>query len=89
MPRAGDLEKSPDFYTRIMGMKPLRGRDYPERAFTLTFVGYADESETAVLELRYDRGTKRYDPDNAGGITVTAFVEDPDGCKIELPADDR
>lgn len=101
-------------------MKLLRMHDYPEHKFTLAFVGYAAESETEVLELTYNWGTKQYNPGNAyghiaigvndvyitcerihaaggniirnagpmqGGTTVIAFVEDPDGYKIELLAD--
>ena len=120
MLRVGDLEKSLHFYTDIMGMKLLRKEDYPEYEFTLAFVGYADESETAVLELTHNWGTDSYDLGNAyghvaigvedvykacdkikemggtvireagpmqGGDTVIAFVEDPDGYKVELLED--
>ena len=46
MMRVGDLERSIDFYTQVLGMKLLRRRDYPEGSFTLAFVGYGDESST-------------------------------------------
>lgn len=117
MLRVGNLERSLHFYTQILGMKLLRKQDFPEGRFTLAFVGYADESEQAVLELTHNWDTERYDLgtgyghiaigvddvyrtcDNirvAGGTivrepgpmkhgtTVLAFVEDPDGYKIEL-----
>ncbi|MBL1142925.1 MAG: lactoylglutathione lyase [Proteobacteria bacterium] len=120
MLRVGDLEKSLHFYTDIMGMKLLRKEDYPEYEFTLAFVGYGDESETAVLELTHNWDTGSYDLGNAyghvaigvddvyktcekikemggtivreagpmqGGDTVIAFVEDPDGYKVELLED--
>jgi len=51
MIRVGGLEKSIDFYTRIMGMRLLRRKDYPGGRFTLAFVGYGDEADTAVIEL--------------------------------------
>lgn len=117
MLRVGNLERSLHFYTQILGMKLLRKQDFPEGRFTLAFVGYADESEQAVLELTHNWDSERYDLgtgyghiaigvddvyrtcDNirvAGGTivrepgpmkhgtTVLAFVEDPDGYKIEL-----
>ena len=117
MLRVGDLERSIDFYTNVLGMQLLRRTDRPDQRYTLAFVGYGDERTNAVLELTYNYGVTRYDigsgyghvaiavPDAAaacaavrakggnvardagpvkGGTTVIAFVQDPDGYKIEL-----
>ena len=117
MLRVGNLEKSIDFYSTVLGMKVLRRKDYPEGKFTLAFVGYQDESDATVLELTHNWDTKKYDlgagfghiaievndaykacemvkkrggkvTREAGpmkhGVTVIAFVEDPDGYKIEF-----
>jgi lactoylglutathione lyase len=117
MIRVGDLQRSIDFYTRIMGMSLIRTTDRPDQKYSLAFVGYGDESAGAVLELTYNYGVDRYDigggfghiaiavPDAAaacerirasggtvtreagpvkGGNSVIAFVQDPDGYKIEL-----
>jgi lactoylglutathione lyase len=117
MLRVGDLERSLAFYTGPLGMKLLRRRDFPGGRFTLAFVGYGDESETAVLELTHNWDTKSYEigtgyghialgvPDIYAtcaalrergvkitrepgpmqhGTTVIAFIEDPDGYKVEL-----
>ncbi|SDX88657.1 lactoylglutathione lyase [Nitrosomonas sp. Nm33] len=117
MLRVGNLEKSIHFYTKILGMKVLRQKEYPDGKFTLVFVGYQNESENAVLELTYNWGVEKYDlgtafghiaieVDNAyemcekvknlggkvtreagpmkHGSTVIAFIEDPDGYKIEF-----
>jgi lactoylglutathione lyase len=117
MIRVGDLKRSLDFYTQVLGMKLLRQADYPGGRFTNAFVGYDDESRTAVLELTHNWDTASYDlgtgyghvaievddayraceevkrrggkiTREAGpmkhGKTVIAFVEDPDGYKIEL-----
>ncbi|MBA3024172.1 MAG: VOC family protein, partial [Gammaproteobacteria bacterium] len=51
MIRSGDLARSIDFYTKVMGMTLLRQHDYPEGKFTLAFLGYGKESEQAVIEL--------------------------------------
>lgn len=61
MIRVSDLEKSLDFYTNVLDMKILRQQDYPAGEFTLAFVGYGEESETAVLELTYNWGDHQYD----------------------------
>jgi len=117
MLRVGDLDRSIDFYTNVLGMKLLRRNDYPDGKFTLAFLGYEDESKGAVLELTYNWGVDRYEigtgyghvavaVDDAAracalvkerggrvtreagpmkhGKTVIAFVEDPDGYKIEF-----
>ena len=61
MLRVGDLDRSLEFYTELLGMKLLRRDDYPEGRFTLAFVGYTDESEGAVIELTHNWDTKTYD----------------------------
>jgi len=133
MLRVGNLEKSLDFYTQVLGMQLLRRKEYPEGKFTLAFIGYQNEADGAVLELTYNWDTSFYDLGNAfghiaievenayqacenvkklgGKVTreagpmkhyvdyvgswgplilghahpeVIAFVEDPDGYKIEF-----
>ncbi len=117
MLRVGHLERSIEFYTDVLGMTLLRQQDYPDGKFTLAFVGYGEESDTAVIELTYNWGTDSYDLGNGDGhialgvdniyttcdelkrrggkvtrepgpmqhgATVIAFVEDPDGYKVEL-----
>jgi lactoylglutathione lyase len=117
MLRVGDLQRAIRFYTEGLGMRLLRSTDRPEQKYSLAFVGYDDESRSAVLELTYNYGVERYDLGSAyghvavgvadvkqacerarryggkvtrepgpvkGGTTVIAFVEDPDGYKIEF-----
>jgi len=67
MLRVGDLQRSIDFYTNVLGMRLLRQKDYPEGEFTLAFVGYGDEKDEAVIELTYNWGTERYDLGNGFG----------------------
>ena len=61
MIRTGDLDRSIDFYSKVMGMKLLRRHDYPDGKFTLAFLGYGDESEQSALELTYNWGVECYD----------------------------
>lgn len=118
MIRVLNLESSVDFYTRHLGMRLLRRRDYPEGRFTLVFVGYGEEDDHTVLELThnwdqtepYEIGTgfghlalgvqdiyatceslrsegvriTREPGPMKHGKTLIAFIEDPDGYKIEL-----
>ncbi|MBF0785100.1 lactoylglutathione lyase [Muribacter muris] len=117
MLRVGNLERAVQFYTEVLGMKLLRTSENPEYKYTLAFLGYADESESAVIELTYNWGVESYELGTAyghialgvndiyatveavrqaggkvtrepgpvlGGKTVIAFVEDPDGYKIEF-----
>ena len=61
MLRVGDLQRSIDFYTNVLGMKLLRQKDYPEGKFTLAFVGYQPEAEGAVIELTHNWDTDKYE----------------------------
>jgi lactoylglutathione lyase len=117
MLRVGDLQRSIDFYTKVLGMRLLRTTERPEQKYSLAFVGYGTNPDHAELELTYNHGVSSYDLGNAyghialgvpdvaaacekirasggtitreagpvkGGTTVIAFVQDPDGYKIEL-----
>lgn len=118
MIRVRDLDRSLDFYTRLLGMRMLRKKDFPTGDFTLAFVGYGDESSNTVIELTHNWGQEEpYELGNGFGHlaiavpdiyaacerlgkegvsiprppgpmkhggSVIAFIEDPDGYKIEL-----
>ena len=117
MIRVGNLQRSIDFYTEVLGMKLIRTSDHPDGEFTLAFVGYGNELDNTVLELTYNYGKTDYEMGNAyghvaievddacktceqvkkkggkvvreagpmkHGTLVLAFIEDPDGYKIEF-----
>jgi lactoylglutathione lyase len=67
MLRVGDMQRSIDFYTNVLGMKLLRQQDYPDGEFTLAFVGYGNEYDNTVLELTYNYGQSKYEIGNAYG----------------------
>lgn len=67
MLRVGNLERAIKFYTEVLGMKLLRQRDYPDGKFTLAFVGYGDEADTAVIEFTYNWGVDSYEIGTAYG----------------------
>ncbi len=75
MLRVGNLQRSIEFYTQVMGMTLLRQKDYPKGEFTLAFLGYGDEANHTVLELTYNWGVSEYDMGNAYGHIA---IEVPD-----------
>lgn len=118
MLRVGNLERSIQFYTDVMGMQLLRRSENPDYKYSLAFLGFdGGNPHQAEIELTWNWDTDHYEmgtayghialgvPDAAaacerirnaggkvtreagpvkGGRTVIAFVEDPDGYKIEL-----
>ena len=83
MLRVGNLEQSIEFYTRVLGMKLLRQKDYPDGKFTLAFVGYGDESDHTVIELTHNWGTQSYDL-GAGYGHIAIEVDDVYAAVEEL-----
>jgi lactoylglutathione lyase len=81
MLRVGDLQRSIDFYTRVLGMKLLRSTDRPEQKYTLAFVGYGDEREHAVLELTYNYGVDKYQLGDAFGHIAIAVPDAAAACE--------
>lgn len=81
MLRVGNLEKSIQFYTEVMGMKLLRTSENPEYKYSLAFVGYADESESAAIELTYNWGTTEYDLGTAFGHIALGFDDIYKACE--------
>ncbi|MBE0362444.1 lactoylglutathione lyase [Pseudoalteromonas ulvae UL12] len=81
MLRVADLEKSIAFYTQVLGMKEIRRAENPEYRYTLAFVGYADESEQAVIELTHNWDTDSYDLGNAYGHIALEFDDIYTACE--------
>ena len=118
MIRVGDMQRSVDFYTQLLGMRLLREVDRPDQKYKLAYLGYEGGNPAqAELELTYNYGVSHYEMGGAfghiaigvedchkacdiirgqdgkitrepgpvmGGTTIIAFVEDPDGYKVEL-----
>ena len=80
MLRVGNLDRSISFYTEVLGMKLLRRSDFPEGKFTLAFVGYGEESETAVIELTHNWDVERYELGNAFGHIAIAVDDAYQAC---------
>jgi len=67
MLRVGDMQRSINFYTQVMGMRVLRTLEQAKENYRLTFLGFGDESDSCVLELTYNDGTSQYTMGNAYG----------------------
>ena len=67
MLRVGDLQRSIDFYTQVMGMQLLRTTQRPEQKYDLAFLGYGRNPEHAEIELTYNYGVERYELGSAYG----------------------
>jgi lactoylglutathione lyase len=81
MLRVGDLQKSIDFYTKIMGMSVIRTTDRPDQKYSLAFVGYGDENAHAVLELTYNYGVSQYDLGAAFGHIAIEVLDAAASCQ--------
>lgn len=75
MLRVGDLQRSIDFYTQVLGMTLLRTTHRPAQGYDLAFLGYGSNPEHAELELTYNHGVTRYEPGTAYGH-IAIGVED-------------
>ena len=80
MIRVGNLQRSIDYYTGVMGMELLRTSDRPEQKYKLAFVGYGDESKGAVLELTYNYGVEKYDIGAGFGHIAIAVPDAAAAC---------
>jgi lactoylglutathione lyase len=67
MLRVGDLQRSIDFYTQVIGMQLLRKSENTENQYTLAFMGFGSNPEHAELELTYNWGVTEYDIGTAYG----------------------
>ena len=67
MLRVGNLQRSIDFYTQVLGMQLLRTTQRPEQKYDLAFVGYGRNPEHAEIELTYNYGVEDYELGSAFG----------------------
>ena len=67
MLRVGNLQRSINFYTNVMGMTLLRQSENPTQNYSLAFLGYGRNPEHAELELTYNHGVDSYDMGTAYG----------------------
>ncbi|WP_394781732.1 lactoylglutathione lyase [Undibacterium sp.] len=81
MLRVGNLQRSIDFYTKVLGMKLLRTSDNPEYKYTLAFVGYGNNPDHAELELTYNYGVEQYEMGTSYGHIAISVEDAYDACE--------
>jgi lactoylglutathione lyase len=89
MLRVGNLQRSIDFYTQVMGMKLLRTTQRPEQKYDLAFVGYGNNPEHAEVELTYNYGVDHYELGTAFGHLAIGMTDVAGFCanvRDKLPA---
>ena len=80
MLRVGNLQRSIDFYTKVLGMSLLRTSENAEYKYTLAFVGYGKNPDHAELELTYNHGVDSYEMGTAYGHIAIAVPDAADAC---------
>ena len=81
MVRVGNLQRSIDFYTNVLGMQLLRTSDNPANHYSLAFVGYGNNPEHAEIELTYNYGVESYDPGTAFGHIALGVTDVRAACE--------
>ncbi|MCE1250117.1 MAG: lactoylglutathione lyase [Comamonadaceae bacterium] len=68
MLRVGNLQRSIDFYTQVLGMQLLRRSENPEYRYTLAFLGFdGGNPQQAEIELTHNWDTEQYELGTAYG----------------------
>jgi lactoylglutathione lyase len=81
MLRVGDLQRSIDFYTQVMGMQLLRKTENPDYKYTLAFVGFGKNPEHAEIELTYNWGVDSYEIGTAFGHLALGVPDVHGACE--------
>ena len=83
MLRVGDLQRSIDFYTRVLGMNLLRTSDRPEQKYTLAFIGFGkgNADGNAEIELTYNYGVASYELGTAYGHIALGVSDVASTCE--------
>jgi lactoylglutathione lyase len=82
MLRVVDLDKTIQFYKKVLGMQEIKRKDYPAGKFTLVFLGYGSEEEASLIELTYNWEVEHYDIGTAFGHIAIAVKDIYQVCKV-------
>ena len=82
MLRVGNLQRSIDFYTQVLGMQLLRQSENPDYKYSLAFLGFEGVNPgQAEIELTYNWGTETYDMGTAYGHIAIAVADAKAACE--------
>lgn len=88
MLRVTNMQQSVKFYTQVLGMRVLRTLHQASDNYTLTFLGFEEESDSCVLELTHNDGVTSYNLGTAYGhlaisvdncVTACATIKEKGG----------
>lgn len=81
MLRVGNLQRSIDFYTQVLGMQLLRTSDNPEHQYSLAFLGFEGGNPgQAEIELTHNWGVTHYDHGTAYGHIALGVPDASAAC---------
>jgi lactoylglutathione lyase len=83
MLRVGNMTRSIDFYTKVLGMNLLRTTERPEQKYSLAFVGFGNGNTDgqSEIELTYNHGVDSYDLGNAYGHIAISVPDAYAACE--------
>jgi lactoylglutathione lyase len=89
MLRVSNLDRSIAFYVGLLGMTLFRKEEYPEGRFTLAFVGYGNEDQSAAIELTHNWDTQDYEHGSAYGHVALRVANIERTCRYLAEANVR
>lgn len=81
MLRVGNMQRSIDFYTQVLGMQLLRITERPDQKYDLAFLGYGSNPDHAEIELTFNYGVERYEHGSAFGHVAIGVPDVAATCR--------
>ena len=81
MLRVGNLQRSIDFYTQVLGMQLLRRSENPQYKYSLAFLGFEANPAQAEIELTYNWGVESYALGDAFGHIALGVADVYGACE--------
>jgi lactoylglutathione lyase len=83
MLRVGNMTRSINFYTQILGMNLLRTTERPEQKYSLAFVGFGrgNQDGQSEIELTYNHGVEVYQLGDAFGHIAISVPDAYAACE--------
>lgn len=83
MLRVGNMTRSIDFYTQVLGMNLLRTTERPEQKYSLAFVGFGkgNTDGQSEIELTHNHGIDKYELGNAYGHIAISVPDAYAACE--------
>lgn len=86
MLRVGDLERSIEFYCRLLGMRLLERYDFEEARFSIVFISFSDDFHSGAIELTHNWDQQGYDVGNGYGHVAIGVPDIQTLCRELIEA---